>query len=408
MSDLADAVLPLIRTRADLLRWSASNEHGRQMHDAVDILERAFTAEDAMVVFKVTQKAIASGLTVILRADDSSGVIGDAVGRLLELHPKAAAKARPPVGKLVDWMEKFQFDNEADYFNLDVVAYAPALGEAGVSAYRARLDAVAARIRPEPADRWSSPHSHEWHVLEWNAQRLAVLDRDVDAIIRTHARDRKVAAWFQDTAEALAEIGEMDLAVDWARQGLHHEPWHQALKAGEYWCSLLEENRPGEVLEARLEVFRRWPNASTAHHLHAAAGTSWEGLRDEVLEGLSRSAFDAVTFTRVSLRDVGLAWILADELGLTDARAWSDLLKDYEKVDPLGALPRHRQLVLDQLVQADAYNYQQAARRLRKMRKLAEGSTLQREVDELVLELRETHRRRPRLQQEFDRAGLPR
>jgi hypothetical protein len=31
-------------------------------------------------------------------------------------------------------------------------------------------------------------------MIEWNARRLAVLDRDTDAIIRTHARDRKVAA----------------------------------------------------------------------------------------------------------------------------------------------------------------------------------------------------------------------
>ena len=60
----------------------------------------------------------------------------------------------------------------------------------------------------------------EWFTLDWNAQRLAVLDRDVEAIIRTHARDRKVAAWLQDTAEALAEIGEFDLAIDWVRQAL--------------------------------------------------------------------------------------------------------------------------------------------------------------------------------------------
>lgn len=41
MSDLADAVLPLIRTRADLWRWSVANAHGRQMHEAVDVLEAA-------------------------------------------------------------------------------------------------------------------------------------------------------------------------------------------------------------------------------------------------------------------------------------------------------------------------------------------------------------------------------
>lgn len=29
---LADAILPLIRTRADLHRWSVANAHGTQMH----------------------------------------------------------------------------------------------------------------------------------------------------------------------------------------------------------------------------------------------------------------------------------------------------------------------------------------------------------------------------------------
>ncbi|HKX14863.1 MAG TPA: hypothetical protein VJN19_06700 [Propionibacteriaceae bacterium] len=50
-------------------------------------------------------------------------------------------------------------------------------------------------------------------MIEWNARRLAVLDRDIDAIIRTHARERKVAAWLEDTAETFEEIGEIDLAM---------------------------------------------------------------------------------------------------------------------------------------------------------------------------------------------------
>jgi hypothetical protein len=41
------------------------------------------------------------------------------------------------------------------------------------------------------------------------------------------------------------------------------------------------------------------------------------------------------------------------------------------------------------------------------MRKLATGSAENAGIDELIAELRKTHRRRPRPQQEFDRAGLP-
>jgi hypothetical protein len=89
-------------------------------------------------------------------------------------------------------------------------------------------------------------------VLEWNERRLAVLDHDIEAIIRTHAKDRKVAAWFQDTAEAFEEIDEIALAIDWARRGMDAGPSHQALQAAEVWCRLVQQHRPGEFLEAWL------------------------------------------------------------------------------------------------------------------------------------------------------------
>lgn len=406
---LADAVLPLIRTRADLYRWSVSNEHGRQMHEAVDLLEQAVGVEDTAEVYAVTHKALASAIKVIARADDSSGIIGDACRRLLDLHPMAAAAVSVPAGKLIDWMMKFQFDGDVDYFELDPVAYAPALGEQGIATYRAKLDELRAGLGPEPTgdQRWSSPHSHARFTLEWNAQRLAVLDHDIEAIIRTHARDRKVAAWFQDTAEAFEEIGEIDLAIDWARQAIDVGPWHQSLNAADYWCKLLDEHQPGDLLDARLLVFRRWPSSTTGAHLYKAAGKAWPDYRDEVVATLTASPRDAVLFALLTLRDVQFAWNLARSLGLDDGRTWSDLAKAYENVDALAVLPVLTRLVENELTEAGAQHYRIAARRLAKMRKLAAGSDRTVEVDEFIGQLRETHRRRPRLQQEFDRAGLP-
>jgi hypothetical protein len=70
-------------------------------------------------------------------------------------------------------------------------------------------------------------------------------------------------------------------------------------------------------------------------------------------------------------------------------------------------LPIHARLVHHELETANAQNCRYAARRLARMRKIAQDSDLSGEVDTLIAELRETHRRRPRLQQEFTRAGLP-
>lgn len=407
MTSLADSVLPLIRTRSDLHRWSAANQHGAQIHTAIDLLEAAPATTDPAEVYSVVHAALASAVKVIARADDSSGIIGDACRRLLDLHPQAATAAQVAPAKLVDWMIKFQFDGDVDYFEIDPVAYAPALGEVGMTQYRKRLDKIRADLPPLPTDAAGYHPGHDRFTLEWNARRLAVFDRDHDAIIRTHARDRKVAAWLHDTAEAFEEIGEIDLAVDWARQATDFDHGHQSHKAADYWCDLLARHRPNEVLAARYEVFRRWPTATTAAQLHQTAQSTWPEHRDDVLATLTNRPEQAVLFALGTLHDPHLAWNLASNLRTDDDHTWAEVIKAYEKVDPLATLPIHQRLVEHELVATGAQHYRLAARRLAKMRKLAARTDRANDVDALIAGLRETHRRRPRLLHEFDRAGLP-
>lgn len=378
------------------------------MGEAVDRLEAAVGTTERAVLFDVTQKALASAVKVVARADDSSGTIGDACRRLLALHPRVAAAASVPAGGLIDWMVTFQFDGDVDYFDLDPVAYAPALGSAGLATYRARLADIEVGLgrHPSAADLWRSPHAHEWFVLEWNARRLAVLDRDVDAIIATHARDRRVAAWLEDTAQALEEIGETARAIDWAEKATKLDRGHQSLKAAGYWCRLLAQHRPAELLPARAQVFRRWPTSSTAADLYQEAGASWTHYDDEVAATLAASPRDAVLFTLTTLKQPQAAWNLALSLGLDSDDVWERLVMAQENIDPLAVLPVLARLVHNELAATGAQHYRIAARRLVRMRGLAAGSAKAAGVDELVAELRHLHRRRPRLLLEFDSAGL--
>lgn len=406
---LSDAVLPLIRTRAEVWRWGVANAHGRQMHDAIDILEDAVRTTDPEEVYAVAHKALASALKVIARADDSSGIIGDACRRLLALHPQLAAAAHVPPQRLVSWMMAFQFDGDVDYFELDPVAYAPALGAGGVITYRDRLNQVRERLAPAPdAGVWEDPDRHARWIVEWNDRRLAVLDRDIDAIIRTHSRDQKVAAWLQHTAEALEEIGATELAIDWAKQATDFDHGHQAQRAAEYWCTLIRDNHPEQLLDARAYVFLRWPTGFNASRLHAAAGPRWAEHRVAVTGALRANPSDAVMFALTSLKDPVAAWRLAHELNLDSDRTWEELVTAYERIDPTAVLPVHQRLVENTLTEAGAAHYRDAARRLSRMRRLAAGTEHAAPVHAFILQLRDAHRRRPRLQQEFDRATLPR
>src|SRR5690606_38868069 len=218
-----------------------------------------------------------------------------------------------------------------------------------------------------------------------------------------------VAAWFEDTAAALEEIGEQDLAIDWARQAVHFDRGHQALRAADLWCALLTEHRPEELLDARVVVFRRWPSSTSAACLHETAGDAWPAYRDEVMRTLESRPRDAVLFAHLTLKDAELAWELAHRLGLDDGQVWSELVKEREKSDPAGVLPVLRDLAVSLLEVADARNYRRSAKLLARMRKVAQRAGVEHaaDVDRLVAQLREEHRRRPRLLKELDRAGLP-
>ncbi len=379
------------------------------MHQAVDLLEH-HAADDPAEVFRVTQRAIRAALSVIVRANDSSGIIGDACRRLLDLHARTAAPAAAAPAQLVRWLIDFQFEQECDFFTIDPVAYAPALGEPGMRAYRRELDVRRGALGAEPphGDIWQSPHRAAWFTIHHNDRRLAVHDRDIEAIIRTHARDQRVPAWSTDTATAFEEIGEVDLAITWAQRAVTHPGGgHQAVTAAAYLDRLLAEHRPKALLDARLATFERWPTAGHAALVRDAAGDGWPQLREVVLARLAGTPREAVTFALTSLGDVELAWALAHDLLLEADDVWDRVLAAYEKVDPLATLAHHTRLVVTTLATADARNYREAARRLARMHVLAAASPRAGEVDEVIAHLRLEHRRRARLQQEFTRAGLP-
>jgi hypothetical protein len=256
-------------------------------------------------------------------------------------------------------MFDFHFDEEVDHFELDPVAYAPALG-----------------------------------------------DRDIEAITRTHLRNGRVAAWFEDVAEAFEEIGRDDLAIEWAQRATLFDHGHQSRRAAERWWRLLTTHRPADLPDAARTIFGRWPSAGTGARLIETVGTD---SVDEVQAALEPQPRELVRFQLETLRDVPTAWESAHQLGLADPQLWGQLAKAYLPVDPKAAIRVQLQLVADSLEVADTGKYRPAARDLSKIRAsaLSVGLEALAEVDEVLAELRDRYRRRPSLLAALDRAKLP-
>lgn len=416
---LADAVLPLIRsTSRDLWRYSAANEQGRRMHDGVELLHLAVDDPAALVahgirtptprqVYTVVHKALASAIRVIARADDSAGIIGDACRALIDLHPRAAAAAEVPQSKLADWVYDFHFDDAVDYFVLDPVAYAPALGDKGLARLRTRIDALRVQIPPVDFDERFPPHDHRQFVVQWFDKRFAVLAGDVEAIVRTHLRDGGVAAWYENVAEALEEIGEIDLAIGWAERASMFDRGHQSQRAAERWWRLLGAHRPFDLPAAARTIVERWPSAASGARLVAVVG---DDALDDVQAALESWPAELVRFQLDAMRDPRLAWQSAHRLALADDGVWATLAKAYLPLDPLAAIQVQVRLVATSLQDADTRRYRPAAREIVTIRSSAiqAGSTeALAVVDTAVADLRERYKRRPSLIDAFDRAGLP-
>ena len=91
------------------------------------------------------QRAAGHLVKVIMRADDSDGMIGDLARRVLELHRQACAAGVADPQKLARWMVRFSFEDQ-DFFEIDPVTYTDALGAKGLAVYRREV-----KKRSDPA-----------------------------------------------------------------------------------------------------------------------------------------------------------------------------------------------------------------------------------------------------------------
>ena len=210
-----------LRTRRHLDYWG-SPAWARDAAPVVDALaEEVATAPSAELVV-LLQRAAGHLVTVILRADDSNGMIGDLCRDVLDLHRRACVAGVADPQRLAKWMVKFAFEDQ-DFFEIDPVAYTDALGDKGLAVYRRE---IATRSDPTDAPDGRSATLRAFYggfpsfAAKYAAERLAIIDRDVDRLVELLGGDLSSPHQFQGVAEAMVELGDADDALRWARRGI--------------------------------------------------------------------------------------------------------------------------------------------------------------------------------------------
>ena len=383
-----------LRTRR-FLGYRESREWARAARPIVAELENAVEASPSRALVELLQRAVGHVVEVIMHVDDSDGSIGDLARELLALHARACdAGVADPV-ELAAWMVRFRFD-EQDFVEVDPVRYAGALGEAGLAAYRA---AVAAR------------RDGDSFAVRYARERLAILDRDVDALVGLLGGGLTTPYRFIRVAEAMRELGLDDEALGWAKRGIAQTSGWQVAQLYDLACAVhAAREEPLEVLALRRTQHERMPSSSTYRALRTAAEAleAWPLEQDAARATLQRT--DERGFVDALLGDgeLELAWRAAvaaprDALG---PDLWLRLAESSERDRPADALAVYQGIADEVLERADRRAYRSAARILQRARAAAQAAGELDAFGDYLARLREQHRRRPTLIAILDKANL--
>jgi uncharacterized Zn finger protein len=322
----------------------------------------------------------------IIRSDDSSGIQSQALGRFFDLHASASRLGSPDPKKLARWMAKVHF-HDYGFTYIDPADYQEALGERGLAAFVREVDR---RAVSDPDD-WS---------VRWARQRLAVLARDIPAIVETVGGPLSGGQYYRALVDALLEVGAEDQALTYAVQGLDVDPIeHQTVPLYDVATRLLAQR--GDHVEAvrlRRRQLTTFPSAASYAALHRAAepANRWPGERLDALDVLlERNPRDYVV-TLLREGEVDLAWGVSRTMTL-DINLKVQLLQARAKSHPADVFDEYVSIIDDTLKVADQQRYTQAVAYLRDLRRAAGAAGLQPRFAEYVDGLLETHKRRPKL-----------
>jgi hypothetical protein len=393
LAELRAAVDRGLRTRR-FLDYRESLAWARAGEPIVAELEAIAGLAPTRELVELLQRAVGHIVKVILRADDSSGAIGDLAQRLLDAHAGACdAGVADPV-KLAAWMIRFRFKDQ-DFFEADPVRYASALGERGVAAYRKQV---------------AEAGSHDSFAVRYARERLAILDKDLDAIVTILGGDLDGPYRFLRIAEAMSEIGRLDLALHWAERGIAGTQGWQVGQLFDLACRTHDQlGQPTEALRLRRAHHQRMPAISTYGALKRAAEALdvWQVEREAARAALRDADVRAFISALLDDGDDQLAWdtaaLSAEDLG---SDLWLRLAERREPEHPSDAVTVYVRVVDEVLEATDRRAYQQAARILKRARSAAQAAGQLDAFNGTVARLRETHRRRPTLIEILDRAKL--
>jgi hypothetical protein len=418
-----DAIRPYAYPEYGAARGYADRMHG--LLDQVEYMSRDGFPDAAIGMAEHALRLLEEAYGFI---DDSDGELGSVQVRAEAIHLAACEAGRPDPVMLGTHLAAWALRSDWEIFAGAPSEYAEVLGPAGLAAFESVVDEEflkLPRLAPEEGRdlAFRSERYRPTHLKE----SLAAL-RGPDAVVEVIAHDLSAPYRFLRAAEVLAEAGRDDDALDWLARGsaAFEGSDRPDARLGEFAADLHHRNgRHGQAAEIAWEQFRARPELAGYQRLHdfASAAGEWAERRTAAVQLLRARPVAGEPDPRSMLwvplghstlvevlmweDDIEAAWEAAHHGGCT-RYLWLALARRRAAEKPADAIPVLQREILAAVGRVERAGYREGAELAKELRGYAERAGKSEEFTTWILGVRRDNVRRPALQDEFSRAGLPR
>ena len=416
-----------VSSRRGFVAYDEAHGWAAGVDEVIDALDDLCDAGHHDAVVRLAEHAHRRTDQSVDYVDDSDGWLNGFSGRLSDLHLRACEAGAPDPVELAARLVELELTSELDGFCRSAAVYADILGEAGLAAFRARLEPHWQRTGAE-ADDWSDNR----YVVRQAMVGWAVGIGDPDALIEAHRRDQILPGDVLEIAQALDGAGRVDEAVAWARQGIA-ESGSRAREAGdlrEFLARKLRERGDGQAaVQLFWQAFASSPSLSAYRRLiEEDDGQDWlrrcceeiRGVLAAVPGGVDGSTTPGAAFgpfpsavprAAGALVDILLyegqvnaAWDAAHDHGC-NAQTWLTIARAREESHPLDAIVVYESAALAIIDRKVAKQYQSAVDLMVRIGRLADSAGKVDRFTSLLEQVRVEHKAKRKLKALLDAQG---
>lgn len=392
---LKSALAKLLHT-GGFLEYRRAIDYARRLDAAIEQL-RNLLQRDPDGCRALCEYALGRLFKIYGNSDDSAGAIGDCLHSIADLHAQACA-ALPPGAALAKPLHAMQCKD--GWGVLALPDYWDALGPQGQGAYTKLVMAEFERLpAPKPGE-----HFGEGFDVCRRVEALARCAGDFDLLQRVLRRNLSHSYDHLRVLESLREFGREREALAWAETAVKRFPDDTRLRVVFSEC-LAESGMREEALEQAWQCFLQQPGDEHWDDLKRLSGENWPAWRERALAHAA-SLEKGVVSLRIGLLlhdgDCKTAVQLARD-GKVSVDALLDVADAVKRAEPQAAgsfYLRAASAYAERLNRAS--DYQRFVGYLVEASRLLPADALY----PLLSEVREAHRRKPKLMGMLDKAGL--